>query len=187
MSLGIFSFDLAAIINSLSNFIDNPEQFADEPINSNPSLDVTADILQNTTAAESVIDDILMATALNNVVTSVILQTENIKKESANTKNSMPKPAIRIPSITLDDETKREIEQLIRTLQTSVIHNYQSSDIIDETVSLNNVANFPKKEIPTEPENNTDKIQEEKKRAENKLQLLRDELKKAMLKNSSEV
>jgi hypothetical protein len=187
MSLGIFSFDLAAIINSLSNFIGTTEQFADEPVANESSLDKTTDILQNSPVAGSAITDILMADALKNVVTSIISQTEPVKKETANPKIATPKPAIRIPSVTLDDETKKEIERLIRSLQTSVIHNYQSTDIIDENVSLNNVANFPRREIPKDTENKADKIQEEKKREEGKLQSLRDELKKAMLKNNSEV
>lgn len=186
MSLGIFSFDLAAIINSLSNFIDISETAVDEPSNADTSLEKTSDILQNQAISESGIDDKMMAAALDNAVTAVIAQNEPMKKETIETKIAAP-PPIRLPSITLGEETKKEIEQLIRSLQTSVVHSYQSTDIIDETVSHNNAANFSKRKIAKDTENNRDNVQEVRKREESKFQRLRDQLKKEMLKNNSDV
>jgi hypothetical protein len=183
MSLGIFSFDLQALIDSLSNYFSSTEPFTDPPVINESSLDITAEILQNTTKSDAKSDEISMANALNNAVTSIILLTEPMKKTTAEPVIPPPKPT----PVTLDDETRKEIEQLIRSLQTSVIYNYQSTDIIDETVSLNNVANFPHREIPKDAEKSAEKLQEEKKRIENKLQLLRDDLKKAMLKNNTGV
>jgi len=182
MSLGIFSFDLAALINSLSDFIEisEPEILGAE----NPeSLEKTAEVLQNSAVSQAILDDVLMAAALNSTITSIIT-TERAKKETA---APPAKPLVRAASGTLDEETRREIEQLIKSLQTSVIYNYRSSDIIDETVSLNRVTNFPNREIPEDTETNIEKLREERERELRKLETLREELKRAMLKNSSDV
>jgi hypothetical protein len=186
MSLGIFSFDLAAIIDSLSNFIETGEPET-APSNNEISLDKTAAVLQNASAADSVIDDVLMAAALNSAVTSVISSTEIVKKESTGEKNMTAKPTVRPAPGTLDEATRKEIERLIKSLQISVIHNYKSTDIIDESVSLNTVLNFPKRKLPDEPDNNSENVEQQKKREESKLLRLREELKKAILKNNAEV
>lgn len=183
MSLGIFSFDLAALINSLSNFIETSEQ-ENIPANLETTLDKMEDVLQNSTATtDSKIDDILMAAALEGTITSVI--TENAKKENPAPLTSTSKPPVRVPTVALDEETRKEIERLIKSLQTSVIHNYRSSDIIDETVSLNNARNFPHRNFREDSENKG--VEQERKREERKLELLRDELKKSIMKNNSDV
>jgi hypothetical protein len=193
MSLGIFSFDLQALINSLTNMI-NTIQTDVAPANENTSLDRTTEVLQNTTVTDGKIDEAQMATALENVITTVMLSAENAKKEPVDTKTTVsnstvvaPKPLIKPMPVTLDDKTKTEIEELIKSLQTSVIHNYQSTDIIDESVSLNNIVNFKSKNIFDDSDDKKDNVQEQKKREEIKLQLLQDELKKARMKNNSEV
>lgn len=187
MSLGIFSFDLAALINSLSNFLETPETQA-PPINqSETTLDSVAEVLQNSTAAiDSKIDDVLMAAALSSTITSVITAAETSKKETPPPTNSptVPVPA---PKVGLDEETRKEIERLIKLLQTSVTHNYRSSDIIDEAVSLNRVTNFPRREQRENSERRNESIEQDRKREAQKLELLRDELKKAMLKNNANV
>jgi len=180
MSLGIFSFDLAALINSLSDFIgtSQPENI---PANLETTLDKTEDVLQNSNAtADTKIDDILMAAALESTITSVI-SSENIKNPAPPTSTSKPP----VPISTLDEETKKEIERLIKSLQTSVIHNYQSSDIIDETVSLNNTRNFPRRNFREDSENKG--VERERKNEEHKLELLREELKKSIMKNNADV
>jgi len=182
MSLGIFSFDLTALINSLSNFIETSEQ-ENIPANLETTLDKMEDVLQNSTATDSKIDDILMAAALESTITSVI--TENAKKENPAPLTSTSKPPVRVPTVALDEETRKEIERLIKSLQTSVIHNYRSSDIIDETVSLNNARNFPRRNFREDSENKG--VEQERKREERKLELLRDELKKSIMKNNSDV
>jgi len=186
MSLGIFSFDLAAIINSLSNFIDTGEPEI-ALANSESSLAQTADVLQNAAAAESIIDDVLMAAALNSAVTAVISTTKISPKENSQEKNTSSKSPVRTPSVTLDAETRTEIERLIKSLQISVVHNYKSTDIIDETVSLNTVANFPHRKLREEPRERNEAVVQQKKREDFKLELLREELKKAILKNNSDV
>jgi hypothetical protein len=184
MSLGIFSFDLAAIIDSLSNFIefDEPESTT---ASGEVSLDKTEDVLQNANAAAAIIDDVLVAAALNSAVTAVITSAETAKKEIPTVK--ITPPPVRTPAVKLDEETRREIERLIKSLQTSVIHNYQSTDIIDEAVSLNNVANFPERKLREDSDDRREAVEQQKKREEHKLDLLREELKKAILKNNSDV
>jgi hypothetical protein len=193
MSLGIFSFDLQALINSLTNMINTIETDV-APANEDTSLDRTAEVLQNTTVSDSKIDEAQMATALEKVITTVMLSAENAKKQSVELKTTVsnstviaPKPLIKPMPVTLDEATKREIEALIKSLQTSVIHNYQSTDIIDESVSLNNIANFKTKNIFDDSDDKKDNIQEQKKREETKLQMLQDDLRKARMKNNSEV
>jgi len=179
MSLGIFSFDLAALINSLSNFIEISEQ-ENIPSNLETTLDKMEDVLQNSTVTDSKIDDILMAAALESTITSVI-SNETAKNPAPLTSTSKPL----VPISTLDEETKKEIERLIKSLQTSVIHNYQSTDIIDETVTRNNTRNFPRRKFQEDSENRG--IEQERKREERKLELLREELKKSIMKNNSDV
>jgi hypothetical protein len=183
MSLGIFSFDLAAIIDSLSNFIefDEPESTT---ASGEVSLDKTEDVLQNANVAAAIIDDVLVAAALNSAVTAVITSAETAKKEIPTVKIT---PPVRTPAVKLDEETRREIERLIKSLQTSVIHNYQSTDIIEEAVSLNNVANFPERKLREDSDDRREAVEQQKKREEHKLDLLREELKKAILKNNSDV
>lgn len=180
MSLGIFSFDLAALINSLSNFIETSEP-ENIPANLEPTLDKTEDVLQNSTAtADAKIDDILMAAALESAITSVI-SIENTKNPAPLTSTSKPP----VPISTLDEETKKEIERLIKSLQTSVIYNYQSSDIIDENVSLNNTRNFPRRNFREDSDNRG--VEQNRKSEEQKLELLREELKKSIMRNNSDV
>lgn len=182
MSLGIFSFDLAALINSLSDFIEISEQ-ENTPANLETTLDKVEDVLQNSTAsADSKIDDILMAAALESTITSVI-STENAKKENPAPLTSTSKPIA--PISTLDEETRKEIERLIKSLQTSVIYNYQSTDIIDENVSLNNTRNFPRRNFREDSENKD--VEQERKRESFRLEMLREELKRSIMKNNSDV
>ena len=170
---------MAAIINSLSNFIATGEQ---ETAPIKVSLDKTEDVLQNASAAvDSVIDDVLMAAALNNAVTNIIsTKTEAIK--SSPEKIPAPKPA----AVAFDEETRKEIERLIKSLQTSVIHNYKSSDLIDETVSLNTIANFAQRKR-REDGGEREAVEQQKKRDERRLEILREELKRAILKHNRDV
>lgn len=185
MSLGIFSFDLAALINGLSNFLEAADT-ENPPLNSETPIDKVEDVLQNATAfAESALDDVLIAAVLNSTITSVMTTADTVKKE-----NPPAKPTIvpvRQPTAGLNEETRREIERLIKSLQTSVTHNYRSSDIIDEAVSLSRVANFPHREFRDNSDKQNEVAEQDRKREAQKLERLRDELKKAMLKNNSGV
>ena len=184
MSLGIFSFDLAALINSLSNFIEAPET-QNPPAAQVTTLDQVAEVLQNSSELiDSKIDDVLMAAAINSTITAVITTAGEAKKE--NPPETMP--TVPVPRNTLDEETRREIERLIKLLQTSVTHNYRSSDIIDEAVSLQRVANFPRRELQRDNrEKKNENIEQDRKREAQKLEILREELKKAMLRNNASV
>jgi hypothetical protein len=177
MSLGIFSFDLAAMIDSLSNFLDLAATSPDE---SRSSLDKTEEVLQN--ASVEAIDGALMA-AINSANASVV--SEILKKENL-TEKTISNPAVRSLPVTLDEETRREIERLIKSLQTTVMHGYQSTDIIEETVACSNVVNFPRRKTSEDPEN-TEEFVERRKTETRKLEVLREELKRAMMKNNSEV
>ena len=178
MSLGIFSFDLAAIIDSLSYLMATGEP-ENAPVET--SLDKTEDVLQNAAGVDSVIDDVLMAAALNSAVTSVISTKAEAVKSPAEIKHA-PKPA----TVALDEETRKEIERLIKSLQTSVIHNYKSSDMIDETVSFNTITNFAQKNR-REDGGERESVEQQKKRDEHRLEILRDELKRAILKHNRDV
>lgn len=183
MSLGIFSFDLAAIIYSLSSFIatDDPQTAAAVEM----SLYKTEEVLQIAAASETVIDDVMMAAALSSAVTSVI--SEAAKKESPTDKTPVSKPATP-PKNTLDEETRKEIERLIKSLQTSVIHNYQSTDMIDESVSLTTVSDFAKRRQPREDsDDRKETIERQKKTDEHRLEMLREELRRAIMRNNSDV
>ncbi len=185
MSLGIFSFDLAALINSLSNFLEAAET-QNPPLVPETTLDNVEDVLQNSNASvDSAIDDILMAAALNSTITSVITTAEPVKKE--NPPEKTPPVAVRVPTVEIDEETRREIERLIKSLQTTVTHNYRSSDIIDEAVSLDRVANFPKHHARENTKKKNDNVEQDRKRETQKLEMLRDELKKAIMKNNTGV
>ncbi|HEY8561497.1 MAG TPA: hypothetical protein VIL74_14065 [Pyrinomonadaceae bacterium] len=185
MSLGIFSIDLAALINSLSDLIEVADP---DPAQFETSLEKAEDVLQSVTATETIIDDVLMAAALSSAVTSVIAAAETaVKNEPDGQSAAPPKTAAQKKSAPLDEETRREIERLIKSLQTSVVHNYKSSDIIDETVSLNTIANFPKRKTGEEPGERRDAAAERKKSDERRLEMLRAELRRAMLRNNSSV
>jgi hypothetical protein len=181
MSLGIFSFDLAAIINSLSNFIDVADD-APLTVANDATLEKIEEVLEDLKTSDSKTEDILMAAALANTVTPIIAN-ESAKKEAV---KIAPKTFVPVRAVTLDDETRREIERLIKSLQTSVVHNYRDADIIKETVSLKNVTDFPKRETPQRRDEKSDKIREERRREDLKLESLRDDLKRARLKNNLE-
>lgn len=184
MSLGIFYFDLEAFINSFSQLIENAET---EPVVGDPTLEKIEETLQNLAESDSKFDDVLMATALKNTVTSV-LKSETTKKESP--KPALPAPTSVLPPLRLaapGEEKRQEIERLLKSLQTSVIHNYRDADIAAEEVSLKTVTNFPKGQILREKDDKSDKTLDERKREELKLEKLREELKRARLRSESGV
>ena len=182
MSLGIFSFDLAAIINSLSNFIATDDASAAAAVEM--SLYKTEDVLQMAAASDTLIDDVLMAAALTNAVTSVI--SEAAKRESSTESPAVQKTPARAAAA-LDEETRKEIERLIKSLQTSVIHNYKTTDMIDESVSLTTVSNFARRNLREDSDDRKESIERQKKNDEQRLETLREELKRAILKNNSDV
>ena len=173
---------MAAIIYSLSNFIATDDAELAAAVET--SLYKTEDVLQMAAASATVIDDRLMAAALSSAVTSFI--SEAAKKESPTEKPPVSKPATR-PATALDEETRKEIERLIKSLQTSVIHNYKSSDMIDETVSLATVSNFARRDRREDSDDRQDAIERQKKTDEQRLEMLREELKKAILRNNTDV
>jgi hypothetical protein len=200
MALNIFSFDLAALINSVANIINSP---APEvlPMTGSSAVDAslakTTEVLKNSSEAEEIIDDLLMTAAMTNAVTPPVSPDEIFNRENQTIDNSSSDdnsaPSIDDPLVTIsinpppilsgnEDEAMR---QLIRSLQTSVMHSYQSTDIIHENVSHNNVANCLKKDDLDDSENKPDNLQEEKRRNEIRLEKLREELRRAILKNNS--
>lgn len=200
MALGIFTFDFAALINSLAHIIDPAEPeipAAPAPPADGTSLAQTAEVLQDAAAAgadaEKILDDILLATALSNAVVTTISPDEILKKENKPQTNPPPGDDSSLVTITLlpppiltgkEDEALR---QLIRSLQTSVIHSYQSTDIISENFSHNIVSNCLQKDALDDSESKPDNLLEEKKRNELRLRELQEELRRAMLRNNSSV
>lgn len=97
-------------------------------------------------------------------------------------------PILQTPSTyKMDEETRRMIQEIIRSLQLSVVHTYQSTDIIGEGVTLNNLSNSAKANKLRESENRDQPVREEKRRADRKTEEMREELRRAMLKNNAKV
>ncbi|HQU86273.1 MAG TPA: hypothetical protein PKY59_24300, partial [Pyrinomonadaceae bacterium] len=96
-------------------------------------------------------------------------------------------PIISSSTHKLDEATRRMIEEIARSLQTSVIHSYQSTDIIDEGFSQTNLANSAKANSVRKSENSDQTIKEEKRRADRKNEEMREELRRARFKNSGKV
>jgi hypothetical protein len=183
MSLGIFSFDLAALLKSVLNFNESSEP---EPAFSKlgTTLEKIEDVLPSATRSDPIIDDVLTAAAINKMVTSVI-SADNAGKEKPAPLSSAAKPPAGTDSKARAEVTRQEIERLIKSLQTSVVHNYRSSDIIDQNVSLNDVMNFPRRDWREDDDEKRET--EQRKNEAHKSELLRAELKKAMLWNNSGV
>ncbi len=182
MSLGIFSIDLAAIIRSLSDFVNIADQ-SGSPANIASAIDQVENILQDASDSDVKMDDIAIAAALEQTITSVLAAPkEDPKKPTA----VVPQPVKPVQS-GLDEETRLEIERLIKSLQTSVVHNYRSSDMIDETVSLERVQHFPRRHENENSDDDDRKRTDERRRDDIRLQNLRDEFRREMLRNNSAV
>lgn len=178
MSLSIFSFDLAALIHSLSNLGNLPEEEITEIMQSpEVSLNSTTEVLAATAEiSDSIIDDILLATAISNAAVSLNSSDEIPKKEIAEPKKTTSVPPVPIANSS-DEEYKKAIEELIKSLQTSVIHSFQGSDIINETVSLKTAADVLKKRPSTDRRDESEKAAEERKKQELKFRQLKEDLK----------
>lgn len=87
----------------------------------------------------------------------------------------------------LDEDTRRIIDELIRSLQLSVVHSYQSTDIIGEDVTLNTLSNSAKANKIREKDNREQGVTEEKRRIDRKSEEMRAELRRAILKNNTKV
>lgn len=87
----------------------------------------------------------------------------------------------------LDEETRRIIDELIRSLQLSVVHSYQSTDIIGEDVMLNTLSSSAKANKVREKDNREQSVTEEKRRTDRKTEEMREEIRRAILKNNTKV
>lgn len=176
MSLGIFSFDLAALIRSLENCFHAGET-------ENGTLDSTLEKIESAreNAAVTAVEEVVIAAALNSAVRSVLAATE----KAPQAKPVPKKTPFRATAAGLGEETRKEIERLIKSLQASVIHNYKASDIIDEAISLNGCANFPKRTGRENSERKIEAIENDRRREERRLKMLRDELQKAVFRNNT--
>lgn len=182
MSLGIFSIDLAAIIRSLSEFVTLADQTGAPPDIAS-AIDEVENLLQTASESDKKIDDVLIAAALEQTITSVLATADDKTKKPSTVVSPPPKPT----QNQLDEETRLEIERLIRSLQTSVVHNYRSSDIIDESVSLERVQRFPRRRENEDSEGGDRRRTDDRRRDEIRMQALRDEFKREMLKSNSAV
>lgn len=182
MGLNIFSFDLTELINSFSDFgwFSNENECAEKFSAPETALDSVEETPPRA-AIDSITDKILSAAIANATASSV--KSDEILKTAVNIKNP---PSNRAHNHAHTEEQKT-IEELIELLQTTVIHSYKSSDIAGENVSLNTVAAFFKKKYQTDFESNQTKLSEDQKREQAKLERMRDELKKAILKNNASV
>lgn len=96
-------------------------------------------------------------------------------------------PIIQTNNHKLDEETRRIIDELIRSLQLSVVHSYQSTDIIGEDVMLNTLSSSAKANKVREKDNREQSVTEEKRRTDRKTEEMREELRRAILKNNTKV
>lgn len=184
MGLSIFSFDLAALINSLSQVVGNAdEQIISDIIELAEAIELAAPEINMETdfSNDSMIEEILLATTISNALIQTVSPGEVKEKPTSKPKNEAPVIAP-ITSIADDAEYKKAIEQLIRSLQTSATYSYQSTDIINEKVSLKSITNFPRRKNSSDSEKNSDALKEENKKREAKLEKLRDELNKARIR-----
>lgn len=185
MGLSIFSFDLAALINSLSQIMDSgaaDEQIISDIIELAEAVELAAPEINSVMdfSNDSMIEEILLATTISNAVIQTVAPEEVKEKPVSKVKKETPVKTP-ITSIADDEEYKKAIEQLIRSLQTSATYSYQSADIINEKVSLKNIANFPRRKNNSDNEKTRETLREETKSREAKLEKLRDELKKARM------
>lgn len=96
-------------------------------------------------------------------------------------------PIIQTNNHKLDEDTRRIIDELIRALQTSVVHSYQSADIIGEDVTLNTLSSSAKANKVRENDNRDQSVKDEKRRTDRKTEEMREELRRAILKNNTKV
>lgn len=96
-------------------------------------------------------------------------------------------PIIQTNNHKLDEETRRIIDELIRSLQLSVVHSYQSTDIIGEDVMLNTLSSSAKANKVREKDNREQSVTEEKRRTDRKTEEMREEIRRAILKNNTKV
>lgn len=189
MGLSIFSFDLSAWINSLSTPIAPAPPIV--PItNSDQILSKTlgGTTAQNLTFADTIIKDVLVTNVVQNALASLtapkdVIKKETVKDEKNDSEVLAPEP---IAAETVDvpfEDDKKAILQLIRSLQTSITYVYQSTDIANEHISRSSLINFFKASKMEEPDQQSQILREEKRKAEN----LCEELKKSILKNNGKV
>ncbi len=185
MGLSIFSFDLAALINSLSQITGTTEEEIISDIielSETPAMNASEILPEAIFSDEKLIQEILLATT----VTSALIQTPSPDeiKENKVVKETKPAP-VSTTANPVDEEYKKAIEELIRSLQTSVTYSYKSTDIINEKVSLNEISGLSRKNNDSDREKPAETLREDNKRRELNLEKLRDELKKARLKTNA--
>lgn len=193
MGLSINSFDLMALIESLQSLIPNePETPMTDLLNdSSPASEKLTEILEDTAPSFAISEEVLQA-AIDNIalrnssapVSEVILDDTQTSTILSTQMTPMLPPLI---NSKMDEEMRRAIQEIIRSLQTSVIHSYQSSDIIGEDFSLNNLSNSAKANRVKEAEDGEQSVKEEKRRAERKNEDMREDLRRAIFKNRNQV
>lgn len=193
MGLSINSFDLMALIESLQSLIPNePETPMTDLLNdSSPASEKLTEILEDTVPSFAISEEVLQA-AIDNIalrnssapVSEVILDDTQTSTILSTQMTPMLPPLI---NSKMDEEMRRAIQEIIRSLQTSVIHSYQSSDIIGEDFSLNNLSNSAKANRVKEAEDGEQSVKEEKRRAERKNEDMREDLRRAIFKNRNQV
>jgi len=217
MGLSINSFDLWALIESLQRLIPNEPSTPINDFLTEPSAETVSlkEVLQEVSDSVQISEDVLKA-AIENIAQNgdftemTITNNLQIPPASELPENEIPPPsAPPKPNILTDDagnsgigiymtpiiqtnekmdeETRRAIEAIIRSLQTSVVHNYQSTDIIGEDVTLNNLSNSAKANKVRENDNRDQSVKDEKRRADRKNEELREDIRRAILKNNTKV
>lgn len=182
MGLNIFTFDLQALINSLGDFFTIPDDDSAEnfliPDEAPPA---PTDEMPPIAAIDSITSKILLSAAASDAAMNSIKPIEIIKSAPLRTENSSPKTA----SARSRAEDQKNMQELIKLLQTTVAHSYKSSDVVGGIVSFNTNNAFFKKNPEINFENDPVKLSEQK-REQIRLEQKREELKKALLKNKDD-
>ena len=82
MSLGIFSFDLAALINSLSDYFDRHDTPLDDLPAAEAARAITEQLLEKVDYGSTPADEAAMAEALRTAVTTVLMPADLLTPEN---------------------------------------------------------------------------------------------------------
>lgn len=181
MSLGIFSFDLNAWLDSLERYLDstNEATLAEElpPIESTFDFDAPSSEL---------FDEAAIKQALESAVTPILVPTDSLTQKPPETVKETIKPAPMTPSVlavqpvvtprpSLSPEARIEFERMMRTLQTQVVANYRDVDIADQDFGRRYVEDFPRRK-PTGEDEAAEVRRNDMRRDDERAERLRSEL-----------
>lgn len=163
MSLSIFAFDIESLINTWSNFFDQSE--IDSTVNETvsnqipPETNFQSEQMLSDSAIKVILTSSPVGVSANSPITSAIVKPANIS-----------------------DAHRKLIEELAATLQSSLTHTYQMSDISNGKISRNIADNLLRKQ--TSPTLKETSLDEDNRKRELKMKILQEEMRKSIIKSS---